>query len=186
MSAVLSPDRTPLRPLRHAEPPAGVSRVGTALRSPHVGRVLRCLAVSCFTTLVSLVTLTVMTAGLGVTAWGANVVATVAGTVPSYLLMRRWVWAVSGSIDLRREVVPFWTLSFAGLVLSTLAVAVTDRIATGMAVDATPHQIALWVANVGSFAVLWVAQYLLLDRVLFGPRSPVTPADLTDIPPPCW
>ena len=112
-----------------------------------------------------------MTAGLGVTAWGANIVATAAGTVPSYLLMRRWVWAVSGSIDLRREVVPFWALSFAGLVLSTLAVAVADRIATGMGVDTTPHTIALWTANVGSFAVLWVAQYLLLDRVLFGPRS---------------
>jgi DNA-binding CsgD family transcriptional regulator len=51
------------------------------------------------------------------------VIATSAGIVPSFELNRRWVWSKRGSRSLGREIGPLCVLSFAGLGLSTLAVA---------------------------------------------------------------
>jgi len=103
------------------------------------------------------------------TSWVANVLATAVGTVPSYALNRRWVWGRDGAGDVWREVVPFWALSFGGLVLSTAAVATADAWASSIGLVGPTRTTLLLLANVGSFAVLWVGQFLVLDRVLFGP-----------------
>ena len=58
----------------------------------------------------------------GVDAVLANVLATVVGTVPSFELNRRWVWFDQSQRSVLRQVTPFCTLSFAGLVISTLTV----------------------------------------------------------------
>ena len=142
---------------------------------PALQRVARCLSVSVFTTLLSLSVLAVLTAAFGVTAWRANVIATAIGTVPSYQLNRRWVWRRGGTSDLRREIAPFWALSGAGLVLSTLAVDRADHLASVLGVTGAARTLGLLVANVTAFGVLWVAQFVLLDRVLFRHRPPVVP-----------
>lgn len=148
----------------------GTAPAGSARRSGGVvGRMARCLSVSVLTTLLSLVTLAVLVGWWGTTPWLANVIATAAGTVPSFLLNRRWVWGREGSGDLWREVVPFWALSFAGLVLSTAAVAAAAAWASSIGLVGPNRTAVLLLANVGSFAVLWIGQFLVLDRVLFGP-----------------
>ena len=129
----------------------------------------RCLSVSVLTTLLSLVTLALLVGWWGTTSWVANVIATAVGTVPSYVLNRRWVWGRDGSGDVWREVVPFWALSFSGLVLSTAAVATADAWASSIGLVGPTRTAVLLLANVGSFAALWVGQFLVLDRVLFGP-----------------
>ncbi len=139
-------------------------------------RVVRCLSVSVLTTGLSLATLAVLTTSLAVTAWVANVVATGIGTVVSYELNRRWVWSRHDASDLWREVVPFWMLSFAGLVLSTTAVAAADAWARTVRLTGAPHTLAVLTASVAGYAVLWVAQFIVLDRVLFADRSPRTAA----------
>ena len=133
------------------------------------GRMARCLSVSVLTTLLSLVTLALLVGWWGTTSWVANIIATAVGTVPSYVLNRRWVWGRDGSGDVWREVVPFWALSFSGLVLSTAAVATADAWASSIGLVGPTRTALLLLANVGSFAVLWVGQFLVLDRVLFGP-----------------
>ncbi|HEX6785640.1 MAG TPA: GtrA family protein [Acidimicrobiales bacterium] len=132
------------------------------------GRMARCLSVSVLTTLLSLVTLAALVGWWGTTSWVANIIATAIGTVPSYVLNRRWVWGRDGSGDVWREVVPFWALSFSGLVLSTAAVAAADAWASSIGLVGPTRTALLLLANVGSFAVLWVGQFLVLDRVLFG------------------
>src|SRR5262249_50944591 len=107
-----------------------------------------------------------------VRAWLTNVIATAVGTVPSYALNRRWVWGRRGASDPWREVMPFWVMSFAGLLLSTVAVDAADALARDLAVGQPLHMAALLAANVGSFGALWVAQFIVLDRVLFGRPSP--------------
>jgi putative flippase GtrA len=148
----------------------------------HFGRLVRCFSVSVFTTLLSLGTLALLTADLGVSAWRANLVAVLIGTFPSYQLNRRWVWKVHGTSDLRREVVPFWALSLTGLVLSTLAVDRADHLCAALGLGGALRTSALLAANVGTFGALWIAQYLVLDRVLFRHRPSVTPdpKDLID------
>ena len=134
------------------------------------GRVLRCLSVSMLTTALSLGILAVLTTSLAVTAWAANVIATAIGTVVSYRLNRRWVWHRHDASDPWREVAPFWVLSFAGLVLSTVAVAAVDRWAQAIHLTGGPRTFAVLAASVAGYAVLWVAQFVVLERVVFAHR----------------
>src|SRR2546423_7199666 len=60
----------------------------------------------------------------------ANIVATAAGTVPSFELNRRWVWGKRGQRSLLREIGPFCALTALGLGLSTVAVSVLTDWAT--------------------------------------------------------
>ena len=52
----------------------------------------RCMGVSVITTVISLVTIVIATAGFGIGAALANVIATTIATIPSYHLNRRWTW----------------------------------------------------------------------------------------------
>ncbi|HEX4529610.1 MAG TPA: GtrA family protein [Acidimicrobiia bacterium] len=124
--------------------------------------------VTSMTLLAVLVTATAMPAGL------ANVIATAVGTVPSFELNRRWVWRKTGTRSLRGEVGPFWALSFAGLALSTLTVTLAAAWAAQMGVSGTMRTLVIELANVAVFGSLWIAQFLVLDRILF--RSPGAPA----------
>jgi putative flippase GtrA len=92
--------------------------------------------------------------------WGggvSNVTAAVVAAVPAYLLSRHWVWGVRGGHSLRGEIVPFWGLALAGVVVSTALAESADRVfATG-----------LWVAGASLFGyfVVWVLKFLILDRL---------------------
>jgi putative flippase GtrA len=126
------------------------------------------MSVSVVTTVISVLTLATATAGFGITAWVANVIATTMATGPSYYLNRRWTWGKTDASHPWREVLPFWILSFAGLALSTIAVGVTDAWTAGAHLAPPVHTMTLLFAHLSGFGILWVAQFILLDRVLFG------------------
>jgi putative flippase GtrA len=130
------------------------------------------MGVSVITTVISFTTLAAATLGLGMAAWMANVLATAVATVPSYHLNRRWTWGRRNTSDVWREIMPFWVLSFLGLVLSTIAVALADSWTSGMHV-ASPavHTVLLLMAQLSGYGLLWIAQFILLDRVLFADRA---------------
>ncbi len=147
-------------------------------REPHVapggtglvGRLTRCLSVSVVTTLISLTTIVVATAGFGVNAALANVTATSIATIPSYHLNRRWTWGKRDRSDVWREMLPFWVLSFAGLALSTVTVGIADAWSAHTHLSPMMHTAMLLVGHLGGFGVLWILQFVLLDRVLFAAR----------------
>ena len=114
-------------------------------RGSLVQRVRRCLSVSVVTTVISVSTLLTATAFFGIEAWIANIIATSVATVPSYHLNRRWTWGRTEASDPLREVLPFWVMAFCGLALSTVTVGIADS---------------------------WVAQFVVLDRVLFAAPAP--------------
>ena len=97
---------------------------------------------------------------LGLSAELSNIIAVAAGTVPSYELNRSWVWGKTSKSHLWKEVVPFWTLSFVGLVFSTVVVSAATKIWE----DTT---LVVQVANLTAFGILWVGKFLLLHYVLF-------------------
>jgi putative flippase GtrA len=132
-----------------------------------VERIVRCFGVSVTTTLLSLSILVALTS-FGMAGAPANVIATLCGIGPSYVLNRRWVWQLRARSDVWHEVVPFWLLAIVGLVASTLAVAAADSWANAMGLDGLVRSMALVTANLFAFGVLWVAQFLVLDRILFG------------------
>jgi putative flippase GtrA len=94
-------------------------------------------------------------------SWGwANVAAVAISTVPTYYLSRAWVWQKRGKSSLYAEVVPFWVMTFLGLLLSTIFVVMLER-------RYPDSKILANVGNVAGFGVLWVAKFFVLDRILF-------------------
>ena len=103
----------------------------------------------------------------------ANIVAVAVSTVPAYFINRYWVWSKKDANSLRREVVPFWTMAFLGLLLSTLIVG---------AVDDADNKLLISAANLSGFGLLWVAKFFVLDRFMFG-GGPATPEEHLEPPP---
>jgi putative flippase GtrA len=103
----------------------------------------------------------------------ANVAAVTLSSIPAYLINRAWVWNKTSGHSIKREIVPFWTLAFLGLLLSTILVDyVTDH---------TDNDLLILMANWGGFAILWVAKFFILDKVLFGGGA--TPEEHMEPPP---
>ena len=97
-------------------------------------------------------------------SWGwANVAAVSISTVPTYYLSRAWVWQKRGKSSIYAEIVPFWVMTFLGLLLSTVFVVFLE--------DRYPDSpILANVGNVLGFGVLWVAKFFVLDRrAIFTP-----------------
>ena len=94
----------------------------------------------------------------------SNVVAVSLVSVPAFLLNKYWVWGKRGRAHMRREVLPFWLFTVAGLALSTLAVVLVARAIE----DPHTEKIAVQFANIAGFGVLWVIKYLFLDKIMFG------------------
>jgi len=145
-----------------------------------VRKLIRYATVSAISTATSLTVLGGLVAANTVTAGWANVIATAVGTVPSFELNRRWVWRKRGPRSLLAEVAPFCALSFTGLALSTLAVSAAAGWATGLGPAA--RALAALAANVTVFGTLWLAQYVMLDRILFrhGNDAPIAPLAPTE------
>jgi len=145
---------------------------------PAVSRIpqlLRYGAVSIISTCVGLTVLGVLVATSALSPGWANVVATAVGTVPSFELNRRWVWRKTGRRSLMTEILPFWVLSFSGLAISTLTVMLVAEWATTRALGATARTLTVEGAHLAGFGLLWIVQFLVLDRLLFGRRQPWLP-----------
>lgn len=132
------------------------------------GRLRRCMSVSVVTTTISVVIIVVATTVFALAAVVANIVATSVATVPSYHLNRRWTWARRDRSNLWREVLPFWLLAFCGLALSTVTVAIAASWTAGAHLTPELRTGAVLVGHFGGFGLLWILQFVLLDRVLFA------------------
>jgi putative flippase GtrA len=138
-------------------------------RRATLGRVLRCFAVSVGTTVMSLTILVLLAVVGNVPAGTANVIAVCCAIFPSYLLNRRYVWKRQGHHRVIGEVAPFWVLSLLGLAISTIAVAHVDALTHDWSRGL--RAIALPAANLSVFGLLWIAQFVILDRVIFRDRD---------------
>jgi putative flippase GtrA len=121
---------------------------------------LRYSMVSVIGVTITQVELFVMVGLLDLDATWSNVVAVSLCSIPVFILNKRWVWSHDGKLSFRREILPFWVFTLAGLLLSTILV----TIAKGMS-DST---LLIMAANIGGFGLLWVAKFLFLDKVMFG------------------
>jgi putative flippase GtrA len=141
-------------------------------------KLVRYGAVSVISTTISLTVLGVLVFTGTVSPGWANVIATAVGTIPSFELNRRWVWGRTGRRSVMAEVGPFWALSFAGLGLSTLAVSVATHWAATAGMHAGMRALVAQAANVSAFGSLWVAQFVILDRTVFGRPALPEPAPI--------
>jgi putative flippase GtrA len=92
----------------------------------------------------------------------ANIVAVCISAIPAYYMNRAWVWGKRGKSHWKKEVLPFWLFTGAGLVMSTLFIHVAedhfDR-------TATSGKLAILFVQLFAFGVLWVIRFFVLDKL---------------------
>ena len=98
--------------------------------------------------------------------WGggaANVFAACVSAVPGYFLSRAWVWQRSGTHSWRAEVLPFWGIALAGLVVSSLMAEGADRV--------FKSALAVAIASLVGYLIVWVVKFFLLDRLFAASKA---------------
>ena len=130
-------------------------------RWPAGYRLLRYSAASCVVAPLTLLLLYLLHSVAGWEAWHANLLSVSVGAVPAYLIDRYWVWSRSGRNRLWGEIVPFWVLAVVGAAASTLAVDAASR---------WDNSGLIVLVNVGTYAVLWLVKFFVLDRYLWPSR----------------
>lgn len=89
----------------------------------------------------------------------ANLASVALGTIPNYTINRYWTWQQRGRNRLWGEIIPFWVMSLLGTILSTVFVAIAERLwGTALTVS---------IAQLSGFGVVWFAKFLVLDKVMW-------------------
>ena len=130
-----------------------------AIIDAHRAKMLRYAGVSAITVPLTQILLLIFNTGLGLAAAWANVIAVSLASIPAYLLNRHWVWAKRGRHSFVNEVLPFWIMALAGLILSTITVA--------LVAERWDNAVAVALANLFAFGVLWIIRYVIMDQWLF-------------------
>lgn len=136
------------------------------IRAEHGVKLFRFGAVSAFNVVFGQILLYTSQTVLDWAPVPANIFSVAVGTIPAYFLSRYWVWEKRGKSHLTREVLPFWIITFVGFAISTVAV-------WFVAAQWDPSPIVINLTNLAAFGVVWVAKFLILDRMLFKPEEPI-------------
>ncbi len=112
------------------------------------------------------------------TARSANLFAVCISAIPSYYLNRAWAWGKSGRSHLMKEVVPFWGMALLGLVFSTWATDFAKSFADDFTEAHLVRTFIVMFAGLAAFGVLWVAKFVILNKVLFVHRPEQLPEAL--------
>jgi putative flippase GtrA len=105
--------------------------------------------------------------GFGWSGVVSNLIAVGVTAVPAYVLNRYWVWGKKDKNNFKTEILPFWALTFLGLVFSTAFVAYADA--------NFDSQLTINVANAAGFGVVWVFKFFILDKAMFGSHHHFNP-----------
>lgn len=126
-------------------------------------------AISAFLVVVSQILLFILYGILRAgSATTCNLITTALTAVPSYYLNRRWAWGKSGKSHFMKEILPFWVLTFAGLGLSLIAVALAHRLAVHLHASHLVDAIFVNGASLSAFGVLWVGKFMIFNKLLFA------------------
>src|SRR5579875_623236 len=158
--------------------PALIERARAARQSAHAKRLLKFAAVSVVATIITQTVLFVTYDVFSIaSAMVCNVIATAVSTVPAYWLNRTWTWGERGKSHPWKEVAPFWSIAFVGLVLSTLAVGLAAHNADQLSSSKLVERGFVQFANLFTYALIWVGRYFVFNRFLFGEstKEPLTP-----------
>ena len=134
--------------------------------TPEARKLIRYAMVSVISTAVSFAVLLVVFGLLHL--WGevvSTVFANVVASIPSYFLTRSWVWGKKGRSHLVKEIIPFWTMSALGVAFSIIGASIAKHIGEHYGLSHFEQTVLVEVANVTSFAVFWVAKYLVFNRI---------------------
>jgi putative flippase GtrA len=139
-------------------------------KTPEGKKMFRYTMVSVISTGVSFATLALVYGVFKVwTEVPSTLFANAVATVPSYYLNRNWAWGKTGRSHIRREVLPFWGLSIAGMLLSIL----TSSAARSFGIHHFEHDhlartVLVEGMNLFAFGLLWVVKFIVFQRLFRG------------------
>ena len=96
----------------------------------------------------------------------SQIISVVISAIPAYILSRHWVWKQDGEVSFRNEILPFWGMALLGLALAVMCIAAMERV--------TDQPLVLMATSLGAFGVVWVAKYVILDKVMWRTEPPAT------------
>lgn len=133
-----------------------------------LGRLLRYGTTSVLALGISEAVLLVVTESTALGGATSALLANIAGTVPSYLLSRYWIWPEADRRRVGRQVVLYWMISLVSMGLSSVTV--------GLVADHVPrtrilHMLLLGAAYLVVSFILWVAKYVSYRRLIFTART---------------
>ena len=103
----------------------------------------------------------------GKLAFRAQLLAFVASSFPSYYLNRMWVWGKGGKSHFWKEVFPFWGIGFAQLLISLVFIKWSQAKIEARYSSHLLRTIGFLFSNLFVFGVMWVANYVFFNKVLF-------------------
>ncbi len=129
-------------------------------------RLLRYAAASLITTVISLAAVSLFY-GLRIiddAVW-ATLAGNVVGMLPAYNLNRRWTWGKRGRSHVRKEVVPFLSLSVMGIAFSQLGAWWAKNETKAHHWSHLTNTALVDGANLFCFGVFWVLKLIVFNRI---------------------
>ncbi len=168
------------RPPSGPPPTTGAVRRARTYLEDHraqAARLVRYAATSGLAFAVSEATLLILYGSGVVGATVAALVANVAGTIPSYLMSRYWIWKEAERSRAARQVVLYWATSAVCIVLTSLA---TGAIAKLVPKDNPFHLAIVGVGFLVVSVVFWLGKFVVYQRIIF--RTPPAPGPVGTVP----
>ena len=135
--------------------------------SSHEGRkLIRFTLVSVVTTTVSFVTISLLY-GLKIVSGVmlATLIGNVVASLPAYHLNRRWTWGKRGKSHIRREVIPFWTMTALGIAFSQLGALWARHMVHTHHWSHLVNTALVAFTNLFAFAIFWVLKIMVFNRI---------------------
>jgi putative flippase GtrA len=142
-------------------------------RKPRLLRFIRYGAASAVASAVSFGTIAVVFGVFGLGPAASSVVAFCAGALVAFVINRLWAWQRRNTTGIGRDFVRYWIVAIATALIALGCTTLADRYAHGAGLDKFDRTVIVEAAYFGSYAVTFVAKFLLLDRFVFGPRDRV-------------
>jgi putative flippase GtrA len=86
-------------------------------------------------------------------------------TLPNFFANKRLVWRVTSKENQRTQIAIFWVAAMLGVSLATALTWVTDQLTADS--SELMRRLAVIVAQLTGFGIVWVGRFLILDRWLF-------------------
>lgn len=105
-------------------------------------------------------------------------------TLPNYYANKYYVWQHTSTDNRRTEITVFWLAAVLGTAFAMGFVAIAGLLVPEEPGNELPHAIAIFVAQLMGYGIVWVARYLFLDRLIFKAThhgAEPSPADLDDL-----
>jgi len=109
---------------------------------------------------------------VGAPAGVAAVLGNSCATVPSYILNRYWAWGKNDKNRLFSEILPFWGLTLVGIGFSFIVGHEAGQVTRHHGITGAARLVILLAANIAGFGVLWVAKYIIFNKLLFVVHHP--------------